>query len=176
MVRELHVEPQYELKARNLMLNNLDNLDVIKRNDHGELVINGVADLNTDLFSSMIGQVHNLKQSGIDKFLGALRQIGVKSNELSGQSLQRMYSGTPEHVRVSERPPRPKKHQPEFYYEYPGESKIEPEYAYSHIYHIKTTPAKPKGKNKPSKQQTAFGIRHKSVVPLGQKPKILFVY
>ena len=34
----------------------------------------------------------------------------------------------------------PKKHHPEFIYEYPGESDIEPEYAYSHFYHIKTTP------------------------------------
>ena len=94
----------------------------------------------------MVGRVHNLKQFGIDKFLGALRQIGVKSNELSGQSLQRMYSGTPEHVRVSERPPTPKKHQPEFYYKNPGESDIEPEYAYSYLHYMKTTTAKPKGK------------------------------
>ena len=105
MVRELHVEPQYELEARNLMHKIHDNPDVIKRNDQGEFIINGVADPNTDfnaLFSSMVGRVHDLKQPGIDKFLGALRQIGVKSNELSGQSLQRMYFSTPAHVRVSE--------------------------------------------------------------------------
>ena len=162
------------------MLKILDNPDMIKRNDQGELVINGVADPNTDfnaLFSRMVGRVHNLKQPAIDKILGALRQIGVKSNELSGQSLQRMYSGTPANVRVSERPPRPKKHQPEFFYENPGESDIEPEYAYSHLHHITTTPTKYKGKyKKPSKQQTGFGLRHKSVVPPGHKPKILFVY
>ena len=180
MVRELHVEPQYELKARNQMIKILDNPDVIKRNGQGELVINGVADPNTDfnaLFSSMVGRVHDLKQPGIDKFLGALRQIGVKRNELSGQSLQRMYSSTPAHVRVTERPPRPKKHQPEFCYEDPGESDIELEYAYSHLHHIKATPPKFKKKDKKSsKQQTGFGLRHNSIVPPGQKPKILFVY
>ena len=46
----------------------------------------------------MVGRIHDLQQPGIDKFLGALRQYGVKSNELNGQSLhacilvsQRMY-------------------------------------------------------------------------------------
>ena len=149
-------------------------------NDQGELVINGVAELNTDfnaLFSSMVGLVHDLQQPGIDKFLGALRQIIVKSIELSGQLLQRMYSSTPANVQISERTPRPKKHQPEFFYEDPGESDIEPEYAYSHLHHIKTTPAKPKGKDKKStNQQTGFGLTQKSVVPPGQTHKILFVY
>ena len=90
---------------------------MLKRNDQGKLVLNGVAKPNTDfnaLFSSMVGRVHDLKQPGIDKFLGALRQIGVRSNELSSQSLQRMYSCTPAHVRISERTARPKKHQPVF--------------------------------------------------------------
>ena len=59
MVLELRVEPQYELKARNLMLIVIDNPNVLKRNDQGELMINGVAEQNIDfdaLFSSMIGQ------------------------------------------------------------------------------------------------------------------------
>ena len=125
----------------------------------------------------MVGRVHDLQQPDIDKFLGALRQLGVKRNELSGQSLQRMYSTTPAHVRISEKTPRPKKHQPEFNYEDPGESVIEPEYAYSHLHHIKTTPAKTKRQNKKStEKQTGFGLSNKSVVPPGQKPKILFVY
>ena len=33
MVRELHVELQYELQAQNLMLKILDNPDVLKRNN-----------------------------------------------------------------------------------------------------------------------------------------------
>ena len=41
MVRELHVESQYKLKVRNLMLKILDTPDVLKRNDQGELVIIG---------------------------------------------------------------------------------------------------------------------------------------
>ena len=111
IVRELHGEPQYELKASNLILKIFDKPDVLKRNNKGELVINGVTEQNTDfyaLFSSIIGRVHDLKQPGIDKRLGALRQDGVKSNELSGQSLQRMYSGTTSHVRISDKTLRPK--------------------------------------------------------------------
>ena len=127
----------------------LDNPDVLKRNDQGKLIINCVALLNTDfnrnsLLSSLVGRVNDLKQPGIDNFLGALRQIGVKSNNLSCHLLERMYSGTPAHVRIFERTPRPKKHQPEFVYKDSGEIDIVPEYAYSHIHHIKSTLAKPK--------------------------------
>ena len=180
MVCKLRVEPQYEQKARNLMLKILDNPDVIKRINQSELVRNGVAEPNTNfkaLFSSMVGRVHNHQQPGIDKILVALRQIGVKSNVLSGQFLQRLYSSTPAHVRISERTPRPKKHQLEFSYEDPGKSDIEPEYVYTHLHHIKTTPAQTKWKDKNlTIQQTGFGLRHKSVLPPGQKSKILFVY
>ena len=74
MVCKLRVEPQYELKARNLMLKIIDNPDVLKRNDQGELVINGAAEPNTNFnawFFNIVGRVHNLQQPGIDKFLGA---------------------------------------------------------------------------------------------------------
>ena len=55
---------------------------MLKRNDQGKLVIIGVAKPNTDfnaVFSSMVGRVHDLKQPSIDKFLGALQQIGVRA-------------------------------------------------------------------------------------------------
>ena len=71
IVRELSVEPQYELKARNLMLKILDYPDVLKRNDQGELVINGVAEPNTNfnaLFSRMVKRVHDLQQPGSVNF------------------------------------------------------------------------------------------------------------
>ena len=180
MVRELRVEPQYEQKARNMMHKILDNPNVIKRNDQGELVLNGVDEPTKNfnaLCFSMVKWVHDLLQPGIDTFLGAVRKLEVKSNELTGQSLQRMYSSTPAHVRISEITPRPRKHQPEFIYEDPGESDIELEYAYSQFHHIKTTPAKTKRKNQRSTtQQTCFGLRKMSVLPPGQKPKIPFVY
>ena len=174
-IREMHVEPQYEHKARNLMLKILDNPDVLKRNDQGELVVNGVVEPNTNfnsLFSSMVGHEHDLEQPGIDKFLGALRQIGIKSRELSGKSLQRMYSNTPYHVRVSERAPRPKKQQPDFYYDTLGDS--DQEYADTQLLQSTSSTATQKREVKKSSKQTGFGL--KSFDPPGHRPNILFVY
>ena len=37
----------------------------------------------------------NLNQPGIGEFLSALRQLGVKSDELSGRELRKMYGTTP---------------------------------------------------------------------------------
>ena len=85
------------------MLKIIDYHEVLKRNDQNDLVINNVAELHTNfnpLFSSMVGRVHDLTQPGIDKLLGALRQIEVKSNDLNGNSLKRLYSRTPAHVRI----------------------------------------------------------------------------
>ena len=48
IIREFRVKPQYERKARKLMLKILDNTDVLKLNDQGELVINGIAEPNTN--------------------------------------------------------------------------------------------------------------------------------
>ena len=153
MVRDMRIEPMYQSKARNLLAKILDNPDVLKRNTKGELVVNGVAEPHTDfnsLFSSMVGRVHDLQQPGIDKFLGALRQIGVKSDELSGQQLQRLYSQRPDQVRASKRAPRPKPHQQDFVYS--------------------------RTKKQPLEQQTGKGLKRKIVQPPGKQPKILFVY
>ena len=87
----------------------------------------------------MVGWVHNLKKPGIDKLLGAIRQIKVTINELSCKLLLLMYSCTPAHVRIFVRTTRPTKHQPEFVYEDHGESDIKPEYVYSHLHQIKST-------------------------------------
>ena len=39
----------------------------------------------------MVGLTRDLNQPGIDKFLVALRRLGVRSNELSGKELQLKY-------------------------------------------------------------------------------------
>ena len=71
MVCELRVEPLYELEVLNIMFKIFDSLDVLKRNNQGKLVINCDAEPNTDfnsLFSSIVGQIHNLQQTNIYKF------------------------------------------------------------------------------------------------------------
>lgn len=74
-------------------------------------MINSVAESKIDLYSlllSSVKRVYDLKQFGIVKVLGGLQQIRFKSNELSSQSLQRMHSCMLAHVRIFEKPPRPK--------------------------------------------------------------------
>ena len=44
-----------------------------------------------NLFKSMVGPTRDLNQPGIKKFLEALRRLGVRSNELSGNELQLKY-------------------------------------------------------------------------------------
>ena len=39
----------------------------------------------------MVGPISDLNQPGIDKFLEALRRLGVRSNELNGKELQLKY-------------------------------------------------------------------------------------
>ena len=156
MVRDMQIEPMYERKARNLMAKIFDNPDILKRNFQGELVVNGIAEPLTNfnsLFTSMVGHVHDLEQNGIDKFLGALHQIGVKSNDLSGQALQRPYSQKPPLVRASARVPRPKPHQPDFVYSRNN-----------------------KDKKQSSAQQLGQGLKRQVVQSPGQRPKILYVY
>ena len=138
-IREMRLEPQYVHKAHNFMIIILENPDVLTRNDKVELVVNGLFEPNTNinlLFSSIVWRDQNLKQHVINKFLCALRQIPIKLRVLSGKSLQRVYSNMPYHVRVSNRAPRPKKHQREFDYDVIGESDIETEYEFAQLRHI----------------------------------------
>ena len=156
----------YERKARNLPVKILENHNVLKRNAQGELVVNGVAEANSNfnsLLSSMVRRSRNLEQPGIDKFLVALHQIGVMTNELSGQDLQRMYSHKAVVVRVSEREPKDKKHQPDFAYEDSGESDVEP----GGTQVVTTAKSKRRGKKS---QQSGFGIK-----PPRLRPNILYV-
>ena len=45
-----------------------------------------------NLFKSMVGCTSDLNQLGIEKFLTALKAIGVRSNKLSGIALHTKYS------------------------------------------------------------------------------------
>ena len=101
----------------------------------------------------MVGCVHDLEQPGIDKFLGALHQIGVKSDELSGQTLKRLYSQKPPQVRVSVQVPHPKTHQPDFVYSRNN-----------------------KDKKQSSAQQSGQGFKRQFVQTPGQRPRLLYVY
>ena len=92
--RHFRVKGQYERKARNVMLKMDTYQEIIKANRKGEFVVNGqaVPDSNfASLFQSVISRTHDLKQPGINQFLGALRQIGVHGKDLSGRAVQAVY-------------------------------------------------------------------------------------
>ena len=58
------------------------------------MVVFGKAEPGTNfnnLFKSMVGPTRDLNQPGIDKFLEALRRLGLRSNELSCKELQLKY-------------------------------------------------------------------------------------
>ena len=105
-VRTIGFEPMYENKARRLMLKLMENRDVLKANKNGELVVNGQVEPGTNfnnLFQSMVGRTQDLTQPGINKFLGALHQIGVKTDDLSGKELKALYAPRPPPGSVSQR-------------------------------------------------------------------------
>jgi len=164
----------------------LEHDDVLSRNAKGELVVNGEVELNTNfntLVRSMVGRVHDLQQPGIDKFLGALRQIGVKKDELSGQKLQRLYSHAPLRDRVSDRTPKPSKHRPDYAYDEPPFD--EPHYPYSRPKQHERRNASASSSRSASKhrgaeqEQEGWGFKDKKKnkpLPPGHKPNILYVY
>ena len=105
-VRQIGIHPQYELKARNLMSKIRDNPDILRASRNGEIEVNGekIPGSNfDDLFKSMVGRKQNLNLPGIAQFIGALRQMGVRSSELSGSELKEMYKGTKPHGGIQSR-------------------------------------------------------------------------
>ena len=93
-VQQLGIYQQYKPKASKLLFKIIEHPEILKRNDAGEMVVFGKVEPGTNfnnLFKSIIGPTRDLNQPGIDKFLEALRRLGVRSNELSGKELQLKY-------------------------------------------------------------------------------------
>ena len=82
-------------EAHRLLKRITENPDFITRNEDGEAVVYGNAIPASNfksLFTSMVGNQQNLNQVGIDEFLRALRSLGVKKNDISGEPLKLKYS------------------------------------------------------------------------------------
>ena len=72
-----------------------EHADILTRNENGEAVIYGYAIPCSNfklLFKSMVSNQQNLNQVGIDEFLRALRSLGVKNDDISGEPLKIKYS------------------------------------------------------------------------------------
>jgi len=171
-VRDMNIQPMYERKARNLLAKIFEYPDILKRGDDGELVVNDVAEPGTDfnaLLSSMVGRNANIEQPGIDKFLNALRQIGIRSGELSGKKLQHKYSMSGMSTRTSARGLHSRRRQDDFEY---GEEDDPP---YDPFAASSSKGQSHKHKHK-LKEQVGSGLKRKQPKPPGHKPKILYVY
>ena len=94
-VQSLGIQRMYEPKASKLLSKITEHPDILSRNDAGEIVVLGKAEPGTNfdnLFKSMVARNPNLNQPGLDKFLEALRNMGVRSSDLSSRELQVKYS------------------------------------------------------------------------------------
>jgi hypothetical protein len=98
LVCQMGVASIYEKKARNLMTKIQDHPEILRRTRYEEIDINGETISGTnfnELFKNMVGPKLKLNLPGIAQFLGALRQMGVKSTELSRIKLQELYRRAP---------------------------------------------------------------------------------
>ena len=71
-----------------------EHADILTWNENGEAVIYGNAIPGSNfksLFKSMVSNQQNLNQVGIDKFLRALRSLGVNKDYISGEPLKIKY-------------------------------------------------------------------------------------
>ena len=85
----------YQQKAHRLLKRITENPDILTRNENGEAVIYGAAIPGSNfksLFKSMVSNKQNLNQVGIDEFIRALRSLGVKNDDISGEPLKIKYS------------------------------------------------------------------------------------
>ena len=72
----------------------MEHADILSRNENWEAVVYGDAVSGSNfksLFKSMVRNQQNLNQLGIDEFLGALRSVGVKNDDISGELLKIKY-------------------------------------------------------------------------------------
>ena len=77
-----------------LLLKITEHSDIFKSNNAGEMVMFGKSEPGTNFnnfFNCMIGRTRDLNKLGIDKFLEALRRLGVRSKILHGKELQQKY-------------------------------------------------------------------------------------
>ena len=97
MVRVIrwNVPGLYQQKAHRLLKKITEHPNILTRNENGEAVVYGDAIPSShfkSLLKSMVSNQQNLNQMGIDEFLRALRSLGVKKDDISGESLKIKYS------------------------------------------------------------------------------------
>ena len=90
-----NVPGQYQQKAHRLLKKITGHSNIFTRNKYKEAVVYGDAIPGSNfksLFKSMVSNQQNLNQVGIDEFLRAIRSLGVKKDDISGELLKIKYS------------------------------------------------------------------------------------
>ena len=85
----------HQQKAPGLLKRITENPDILTRNENGEAVAFEDAIPNSNfqsLFKSMVSNQQNMNQVDIDEFLRALRSLGVKKDDISGEPLKLKYN------------------------------------------------------------------------------------
>ena len=85
----------YQHKAHRLLKKIMEHQDILARNENAEAVVYGDTIPGSNfklLFKSIIRNQQNLNQVSINKFFRALRSLGVKKDEISGEPLKIKYS------------------------------------------------------------------------------------
>ena len=85
----------YQQKVHLLFKKISEHPNILTRNKNGKAVVYGDAIFGSNfklLFKSIVSNQQNLKQVGIDEFPGALRSLGVKKDDISGEPLKIKYN------------------------------------------------------------------------------------
>ena len=137
------------------------------RNENGEAVVYGDAIPGSKFksrFKSMVSNQQNLNKVGIDKFLRALRSLGVKKDEISGTPLKLKYKNVAPYGAVQ-------RHSTRVEYDHDKVDEAEG------IEKEEVCPQSPKQPSQIAKKRSSLQegkvFIHK---PPGHKPNILYVY
>ena len=90
-----NIDGLYQAKALKLIKRITENKGILDRNESGEAVVyrEAIPESNfKSLFTSMVSRRQDLRQVGIEKFLRALRSLGIKKDDLIGETLKYKYT------------------------------------------------------------------------------------
>ena len=161
----------YHQKADRLLKKIHENPEILTRNENGEAVVYGESVPGSNfksLFKSMMSNHKDLHQVGIDDFLRALWSLGIKKDDISGETLKNKFRNVASYV-AHQRHSSFAKYEPENMEE-------KGDYVEELVQHsFKQRVQKPK---KISSLQVGKGYIHKPTwrKPPGRKPNILYVY
>ena len=96
-----NVRGLYQQKAQKLLKEKTEHVDILTRNNIDKAVVNGDAILDSNfksLFKSMVSNLQNLNQVGIEEFIFAFRSFDSKKDDIGGELLKIKYSNVAPYI------------------------------------------------------------------------------